>query len=230
MHNFSARLRRHLSAFSILLNQFGFAPLCFVWGIKSFFSWYLSDFFKLKKKQNKDFKIFLNNPRLHDKFDDSGTARGHYFHQDLLVAQKIFQANPQKHVDIWRRVDGFVAHVASFSPIEVFDIRKQENKLENIEFIQGDLTQLDEKYKNYTNSVSSLHAIEHFWLGRYGDKLDIDGHLKGLQSIYVMLRKWGTFYFSVPIWPQRIEFNGHRVFSLRYLLDIYKDIYILKIF
>jgi hypothetical protein len=60
--------------------------------------------------------------------------------------------------------------------------------------------------------------------------VDIDGHLKWLQNIYLMLKKWGTFYFSVPIWLQRIEFNAHRVFSLSYLLDIFKDIYIIKSF
>ena len=33
-----------------------------------------------------------------------------------------------------------------------------------------------------------------------------------------MLKPGGTFYFSVPLGPQRIEFNAHRVFSLSYLI------------
>jgi hypothetical protein len=57
--------------------------------------------------------------------------------------------------------------VASFRPIEVFDIRKNYNQVQNITFIQGDLMQLDSKYENYCDSISSLHAIEHFGLGRY---------------------------------------------------------------
>ncbi len=32
-----------------------------------------------------------------------------------------------------------------------------------------------------------------------------------------MLKKEGKFYFSVPIGEQRIEFNAHRVFSVKYL-------------
>jgi len=32
--------------------------------------------------------------------------------QDLLVARWIFDAKPQRHVDIGSRVDGFIAHVA----------------------------------------------------------------------------------------------------------------------
>jgi len=63
---------------------------------------------------------------LDDRFDQSGTASGHYFHQDLLVASRIFINNPEKHVDIGSRIDGFVAHVASFREIEVFDIRSLE--------------------------------------------------------------------------------------------------------
>lgn len=40
-----------------------------------------------------------------------------------------------------------------------------------------------------------------------------------------MLRKDGKFYFSVPIGPQRIEFNAHRVFSVSYLLDCFSGKY-----
>jgi hypothetical protein len=65
-------------------------------------------------------------------------------------------------VDIGSRVDGFIAHVASFRDIEVLDIRKNEEKIENITFIQADVMKPDEKYKNYCDSISSLHAIEHF--------------------------------------------------------------------
>lgn len=65
---------------------------------------------------------------------------------------------------------------------------------------------------NYCDSISSLHAIEHFGLGRYGDPIDYFGYLKALQNIAKIVKTGGTFYFSVPIGPQRIEFNAHRVF------------------
>ena len=53
----------------------------------------------------------------------AGAASGHYFHQDLLVARDVFARNPTRHIDVGSRVDGFVAHVASFREIEVVDIR-----------------------------------------------------------------------------------------------------------
>ena len=45
---------------------------------------------------------------------NAGTTKYHYYHQDLLVTQFIHQKNPVRHIDIGSRIDGFVAHVASF--------------------------------------------------------------------------------------------------------------------
>jgi len=58
-----------------------------------------------------------------DYYDNAGSASGHYFHQDLLVASFIFKKNPSRHIDIASRIDGFVAHVASFRKIDVMDVR-----------------------------------------------------------------------------------------------------------
>lgn len=187
----------------------------------------IKDYLKLvnQLKSNPDFKITKLFPILSDKKDSGGLISGHYFHQDLLVAQQIFKAKPEKHVDIASRVDGFVAHVAVFREVEIFDIRPILSKVRNITFVQADLMDNSYIYDNYCDSISCLHAIEHFGLGRYNDPIDVDGHLKGLNSICRILKAGGTFYFSTPIGPQRIEFNAHRVFSLSYLLDILQKDY-----
>lgn len=192
----------------------------------------IKDYFEIKKqlKNNKDFKITKFMPIVWDKFDSSWVAKGAYFHQDLLVAKKIFENKPIKHVDIWSRVDWFVAHVAVFREIEVFDIRALENKVKNIHFKQADLTKLDKNLINYCDSISALSVIEHFWLWRYWDKINSNWDTEWLENIYKILKKWGKFYFSIPIWPQRIEFNAHRVYSIKYLLDIFKDKYLLSNF
>lgn len=202
------------------------------WIIKKF-KWLfrvIKDYFEIKKqlKGNKDFKITKFLPIISDKFDSSWTAKGAYFHQDLLVARKIFENKPVKHVDIWSRVDGFVAHVAVFREIEVFDIRTLENKVKNIHFKQADLMKLDKNLINYCDSISALSVIEHFWLWRYWDKINSNWDREWLENIYKILKKWGKFYFSVPIWPQRIEFNAHRAYSIKYLLKIFKDKYTLS--
>jgi predicted SAM-dependent methyltransferase len=79
--------------------------------------------------------------------------------------------------------------------------------------------------KDYCDSISCLHALEHFGLGRYGDRIDYQGHILGWNNIYKILKKGGKLYFSVPIGKQRIEFNAHRVFSLAYLLKMIEGRY-----
>lgn len=169
-------------------------------------------------------------PCLKDRGEQSGTSSGHYFHQDLLVATRIFEAQPEKHVDIGSRIDGFVAHVAAFREIEVLDVRPLEIACQNIRFKQADLMREEPSMEAYCDSVSCLHALEHFGLGRYGDILDYNGHRKGLDAITRLLTVGGTLYLSVPIGPLRIEFNAHRVFSLSYLLEIFSVNYEVKEF
>lgn len=213
------------------LIQLWINPLAFIWFFLRYPK-YITHYFRLKSEvSQQDFLINLNYPCLHDAWDNGWTANGHYFHQDLLIARKIFQSAPLKHVDIGSRVDGFCAHVATFREIEVFDIRPMGAKVQAMLFKTADLMSLDSKYIDYTDSISSLHAIEHFGLWRYGDTIDINWHIKGLDSIYHILKKGGTFYFSVPIsYRQRIEFNAHRVFSIPYLMTIFSSKFEIKSF
>ena len=218
----------------ILLVRFGINPIT-MWksiiGIP-FFIKDVSVFHmqKYKSSERKYFSFGLPFPILDERFEEGGSASGHYFHQDLLVAQRIFENNPNIHLDIGSRVDGFVAHVASFRKIEVLDVRPTEAEVENIIFRTADLMKVDNTLLNYCDSLSCLHVLEHFGLGRYNDPIQFDGYLDGLDSIYKILKKGGVFYLSVPIGKQRVEFNGHRIFSVRYLLRLFKDKYIVNHF
>ena len=81
-------------------------------------------------------------PHLLDRHAAAGQARGDYFHQDLLVARRIFARNPVRHVDVGSRIDGFVAHVAAFRQIGVsLHIRPMTGPVPNIDFMQMDLTE-----------------------------------------------------------------------------------------
>jgi hypothetical protein len=151
---------------------------------------------------------------LDDYAEQAGTARGHYFHQDLLVATFIQQAAPRRHIDVGSRIDGFVAHVASFRPIEIIDIRPvQLAGHERIRYVQGNLMDLDPALHGVCDSLSCLHALEHFGLGRYGDPIDPQGHLTGFRNLARMLQPGGTLYLSFPIGESAVHFNAHRVFA-----------------
>ena len=189
------------------------------------------DYIRLRKQKNVNsetgsFSFGKFYPVFTDKNAASGQAKGHYFHQDLLIARRIYNNKPGKHVDIGSRVDGFVAHVAVFREIEIVDIRKLNSNVDNISYMQSDLMlALDKKYYNYCDSLSCLHVLEHFGLGRYGDDIDYYGYLKGFANLSHMLQKGGKLYISVPIGPQRIEFNAHRVFSVKYLVNLIQNEY-----
>jgi SAM-dependent methyltransferase len=190
--------------------------------------WYfkdLSSFRKAIKTQGNTEWPLMIYPIFKDKSDLSGSARGQYFFQDLYVANLIHKNNPLRHIDIGSRIDGFVAHVASFRKVEVMDIRPLTDELQNINFLQADLMQEDPDFFECTDSLSCLHTIEHFGLGRYNDPIDVDGHLKGLESMYKMLKQGGLFYFSTQIGPQKVAFNAHRIFSIKTLLNIFEGKY-----
>ncbi|HUR09775.1 MAG TPA: DUF268 domain-containing protein [Flavitalea sp.] len=193
---------------------------------------YFKDLSELKKQKGQDASFYFGRkyPILNERFADAGTTSGHYFHQDLYVATLIYKNNPRRHVDIGSRTDGFVAHVAVFREIEVIDIRNLNNVVKNIVFKKADLMKLPADMINYTDSISALHSLEHFGLGRYGDPIDYFGYLKAIENIFQILKAGGIFYFSVPIGSQRIEFNAHRVFSLQYLLDLFRDKFTIRSF
>ena len=177
----------------------------------------------LKESAGNDWPKGKWYPCLTDRQESSGTACGGYFFQDLIVAQRIFAANPKKHVDVGSRIDGFVAHVAAFRPIEVFDIRPQHGKVPNMSFSVADIMDEARTPADYTDSLSCLHCIEHFGLGRYGDPIDANGHLKAIRNLHRILQTGGTFYLGTPIGPQRIEFNSQRVFGVDYLVRILEE-------
>jgi hypothetical protein len=120
---------------------------------------------------------------MNDFRDTAGSARGHYFWQDLITARWIYESRPSNHLDIGSRIDGFVAHLLTFMEVDILDVRPMETIVPGLRSTLGNAQQpLSELARKY-HSVSSLHSIEHFGLGRYGDPIDPDGHMHGLINI-----------------------------------------------
>ena len=158
-------------------------------------------------------------PILTDYRAPAGIARGHYFHQDLWAARKIAARRPARHVDVGSRIDGFVAHLLTVMPVTVIDIRPLESDVEGLTFFQADATRLDNIPDGSIASLSSLHAVEHIGLGRYGDTVDPEGWVKALAQFKRVLAPGGVLYLSVPIGRERLCFNAHRIFRPRTIVD-----------
>jgi hypothetical protein len=181
----------------------------------------------IRFKRDSAYPVVFAMPCFHDRRKHSGSSRGDYFHQDLYVARKIFKRNPDRHIDVGSRVDGFVAHVASFREIEVIDIRPNRS-IPGIAFRQLDVMRSQWDYVEVCDSISCLHALEHFGLGRYGDPLDTDGHMKGLANIIRMLKPQGILYLSVPIGRDEVIFNSHRVLSVETVLELAREMRLIE--
>jgi len=211
------RLREYYWA---VTTQFGLNPLQTWRGIRALPS-FLSDYRRFKASYNGSLELM---PFLHDKAERAGDAHSEYFLQDLHVARKIFERNPHRHVDVGSRIDGFVAHVASFRSIEVFDIRPVVDQVDGIVFRRADLMDAKTAPSDYCDSLSCLHALEHFGLGRYGDNVDPLGWAAGLSSLARLLSPGGRLYLSAPVGRERVIFNAHRVFSASGMVGAARDI------
>lgn len=171
-------------------------------------------------------KVTHNFPILGDYTDQVGSARGHYFHQDLLVASLIHADAPKRHVDVGSRIDGFIAHVAAFRPIEVMDVRALDDTGHaNIRFLKRDLMDPAPDMAGIADSISCLHAIEHFGLGRYSDPLNPSGHMQGFRNIWRMVAPGGRLYMGFPIGlTNEVHFNANRVFHPREIFNWTEDL------
>ena len=71
------------------------------------FPTFLREYAQIRRQAEKagdDFPFAKLYPCLEEKDEESGVVAEHYFLQDLLVAQKIYQMNsPSRHVDIGSR-------------------------------------------------------------------------------------------------------------------------------
>jgi hypothetical protein len=203
---------RRLGTAMILL---GLDPRKIIYSL-AFFPKYLNDALKFYKSTNKSSEIEFKVrwlPALSDRYMPSGVAKGHYFHQDLWAARHIYKHKPTRHIDVGSRLDGFISSLLVFREVEILDVRNLNTSVRGLHFKQTDLMNTNSENSNSTDSLSCLHALEHFGLGRYGDPINIDGWLTGLKNLANMLSTNGRLYLSVPIGPQVVEFNAQRIFS-----------------
>ena len=204
-----------------ILRQFGLDPIRFLKASRFLFRYlrnYLS--FRSKVLYPTRFKLL---PSLNDFNDSAGAADGHYFWQDLICAQWINDENPEQHFDVGSRVDGFIAHLLASREVILLDIRPLPYKIPGLTMVIGDIQIESQREAGAYTSVSSLHSIEHFGLGRYMDPIDPIGHEKGLLNLAAMVAEEGSLYVSFPIGTHVVEFNSQRIIDPLWPQELLKD-------
>lgn len=153
---------------------------------------------------------------LYDYEENAGDVDGQYFLQDIHVAELVISSGAKKHYDIGSKMDSFIAHLLAYRGIDevvMLDIRPFPYEVNKLSFIQTDATLLDNIEDSSIESISSLHAIEHFGLGRYGDTVDPMACYKAMKSIQRVAAINGKIYVSTPVsMKDACYFNAHRVF------------------
>lgn len=174
-------------------------------------------------RDNQEFKIKYNllHPVLHERFEDAGSARGHYFFQDLWASSFINNNKISEIVDVGSRIDGYIAQLLSSTKVTYVDIRPIKEFHENFIFKEGSI--LDLPFKNGTlDAISCLHVIEHIGLGRYGDVINPLGYKDGINELKRVVKPGGKIIFGTPVGNERLNFNAHRVFNPETIVDCFK--------
>lgn len=178
---------------------------------------------RLNKRKSFEIKPESMWPIITDKYAMAGTMNN-YFWQDLWAARHIIGEGCKEHYDIGSRIDGFIAHLlAAGIKVNMIDIREFPGKVDNLCTIVDDATLLNHVEDNSLRSLSALCSLEHFGLGRYGDKVDPEACFKCFEQINKKMQTLGKLYISVPIGRERVEFNAHRVFAAQTIVQSFPE-------
>jgi len=198
-----------------IINQFGVDPIRFIHAFLELPA-YWRDYSAFRKNHRGVISFY---PCLHERYTEAGITKSEYFWQDLIVARWIHEAKPERHVDVGSRTDGFVAQ----------NVRPITTEIPGVTFRQADLmntaamsTWQDGNARGwgYCDSLSCLHVLEHFGLGRYGEPIDTNGYKTGFANLAALVRSGGRFYLSTPIGQERVEFNANWVFDPATILKL----------
>lgn len=191
-----------------LVREMGFDPVRLIATLRGL-PRFIYDLTKYRHKR--EYGKFRIAPITREANEPSGSANGHYFWQDLICAKWIAEANPKKHLDIGSRIDGFIAHLLAFREVTILDIRKLPFEIPGLRSIVGDAQSNLQEFSTQFDSVSTLHSVEHFGLGRYGDPINASGHISGILNIAECVKVGGSLYISAPIGQPKVEFNSQRI-------------------
>lgn len=163
-------------------------------------------------------------PVIKDKYAYAGKL-DNYFLQDLWAAKLIIKSGIKNHLDIGSRLDGFIAHLlAADIEVTMIDVRKFPGEIEHLQTIVDDATSLHQIPDKSIESISALCSLEHFGLGRYGDRVDPEACFKCFENIQKKMKLGGRLYLSLPIGKERLEFNAHRVFDARTVVNCFSSL------
>ena len=172
----------------------------------------------ISKKPKKLVKI---KPVLND-FNLSAKFEPHYLYQGTWIGEKLNQTRPSKHYDFGSDIR-LISSLCHHHKIIFNDIFLPNLNIDELTEVKNDLYNLNYA-NNVLESISCLHVLEHVGLGRYGDEVNLDGHILAINELKRVLKKNGNLFISTPVGKSCIYFNAHRVFSYDEFLELFSDL------
>ncbi|MEO2004446.1 MAG: DUF268 domain-containing protein [Candidatus Poribacteria bacterium] len=135
-----------------------------------------------------------------------------YLYQNAWAADHIFRINPEFFVDVGSQVS-FCTIVSRVVPCIAIDSRPTSLSLEDLIYRAEEAQQLSFK-DGSAPMLTSLHAPEHFGLGRYGDTLDHHGTERAIGEFLRVVAPGGHLIVSMPVAAEsQLVFNALRIFT-----------------
>lgn len=214
-----------------ILGEKNFTNYCAGCGIRknTFFENDMKRYNELNTRENFQLQEDFLYPIIADRYAEAGSM-GSYFWQDLWAAKLIHQSGIKSHFDIGSRIDGFIAHLLAMDiSVTLIDVREFPGEVENLHTIVSDATNLSQVEDESIDSLSALCSLEHFGLGRYGDPINPEACFLCFEAIQKKLKKGGHLYISVPIGKERVEFNAHRVFFAKTIVECFNQMNLIEL-
>lgn len=159
-------------------------------------------------------------PCLDDRTPGCGFDR-HYVYHTAWAARVLAASRPARHIDISSSVY-FCSIVSAFLPVEYYEYRPADLRLDNLTTGAADLLRLPWVDASI-RSLSCMHVVEHIGLGRYGDPIDVDADLKAMRELARVIAPGGTLLFVVPVGGPRVQFNAHRIYAPGQIIEQFPD-------
>lgn len=170
-------------------------------------------------------KTWLLNFDLYPILDEKTKTTGvdyQYLYQQIWVFNNVNKLKPKDHYDISSTYQ-MSCYLAGITNAHFLDLRPIKADIDNLELLEGDIENLPFK-NNSLESVSCLHVVEHIGLGRYGDKLNIDGPEIACRELSRVVKPGGYLYLSTPVGRERVCYNAHHVFNPFTILEYCKGL------
>jgi SAM-dependent methyltransferase len=159
-------------------------------------------------KETGDYEVFA------EFRDDAGDhPEGFQDYECQFAADLVRRLNPRAILDVGSYRHFLLGLMAHF-PITTIDVRARRSAPAGETPLTCEAASIDLPDRSF-DLVLSLCALEHFGLGRYGDRIDFGGDRKVLAEMVRLLSPGGHLILTTTIHnaPPAVAFNAHRIYN-----------------